>query len=80
MPRKMKKIKRTVLKVTVLSDEDESPGSMDLADIAREMDTGSFVGEFETEKTEIIEGREAIEKACEDVRSEGGFFLWDEED
>jgi hypothetical protein len=73
-----KPIYRTVIQITVLSEE-PIPEGMDLEEIAAECEDGEFCGKFEHKKlNEPIAGKEAAD-AIKDTGSNTEFFGMDNE-
>jgi hypothetical protein len=78
---------KTVLRVTVLSEDEPVPGGTGLEEIAREIDDGLWVGEVERESIEDL-GRDRIVPELRKIGSDESFYdltpegqdAWEEED
>ena len=76
MPRKKRSIYKTVVSITVLSDEPLDGASLE--DIAYETEEGQWVGYNLTHKETKLKGLAAVE-AIKDAGSEPEFFYMDEQ-
>jgi hypothetical protein len=77
----MKQVRKTVIKVTVLSEESRGgfgPTDCTLEEIAREMDAGCFLGGWDIESSTILPA-DNIEDECAAVNNDGTFFAEDED-
>ena len=70
----MKNVRKTIIKMVVLSEETGiGPSDCSLEEIAREMDTGSFLGSWDIEATFILPTHK-VEDECSAVGNDGSFF------
>jgi hypothetical protein len=67
------KLKKTTIKLEIMTDEFDSLEGMSLEDIASEMDAGGFVGTFKIEKEELL-NREDSEIELNNMGSDISFF------
>jgi len=72
MPRRLKKV---TLKVEILMEVDDSCDGRSLHQIEHECLEGDWSYRFSEEGEEIIEGDEAVEKACNEQATDVSFFF-----
>lgn len=77
----MSQIRKTVLEVVVLHDEDEAPDLSDLSlsVIAEGMDDGGFLGRMKVVSTEVVPAERLVDEE-EALGGDGTFFGSDNED
>jgi hypothetical protein len=71
-----KKLKKTIVKVEVLMEPEDSLENMSLQHIEEECLNGAWSYQFETESETILEGEEA-ERACEEQGTDPSFFFYE---
>ncbi len=71
-------IKKTILTIEVLSDVNDNPSSMDIANVIEESINGGFSMQVINGGSTILNGKEAI-KACNDQGTDPYFFVVEDE-
>lgn len=67
------KIKRSIITIEVLSDINDNPHGMDIANVIEEATNGGFSMKVIEGKVDVLENEEAI-KACNDQGTDPYFF------
>tara|TARA_R110002110_G_scaffold327978_1_gene539668 strand:- start:133 stop:351 length:219 start_codon:yes stop_codon:yes gene_type:complete len=71
------RVRKTVIRLTLLCDACTDLTTRTLESIAAEMDTGDFLGDWDIESTTLVDPAK-VESECVALRNDGSFFEEDQ--